>query len=706
LEYRHYSRLDVANSNLAPFYYLQDRRVRQPLDIHILLDWIAQHPHWSLVAIFVIALTESLAVVGLIVPGAVLMVSAGALIGMGVIGFWPMLLAAIAGAFVGDGISFWIGHHFQQELRRIWPFSRYPRWLDRGERYFHRHGGKSVLFGRFVGPVRPFVPVVAGMLGMRPGLFYGINLLSAVLWAPSYLLPGMAFGASLALAGEVAARLAVMLLLLGSMVWFVLWFMHRLYLALSPRAGRLAEGMLDWGGRHPRLNQIIRGLLDPAQPEFKTLLILAGLLIGTTFLFFGLLEDVVSNEPLVRVDQGVYQLFLNLRTPWGDRIMVFATELGDGVVIGLVAVGVLAWLLWQRNWRVAGYWTAAIVFGQCLAFLIKVSLQRPRPLPDFYDGLSSYAFPSGHATMSTVAYGFLAVLVARQLSLPRRWVAYATAAILICLIALSRLYLGAHWLSDVLGGLSLGLAWVSLLGIAYYRHMPAQPLPGSLPGIAIIVLAVAGGWHITSHFSADLERYAPRPVVLQQDANSWWQDDWRGLPAYRRDLEGEYEQPLNLQWSGDLDALGEQLRAAGWRDPVALKASTALRWLQPKPALADLPILPQVHNGRHEALLMVGPPAQQRAAIAENQQLLLRLWNSGIVLEPGDDPLWIGNVTLQQQQQFLLLRLPVTLPQYDLPRQILMQSLDGIEQREVRRSLETMQKDRRWDGGVLLLRAR
>ena len=243
--------------------------------------------------------------------------------------------------------------------------------------------------------------------------------------------------------------------------------------------------------------------------------------------------------------------------------MVFATELGDGVVIGLVAVGVLAWLLWQRNWRVAGYWTAAIVFGQCLAFLIKASLQRPRPLADLYDGLSSYAFPSGHATMSTVAYGFLAVLVARQLSLPRRW-----------------------------------------------------------------------------------------------------------------------------------------------RDPVALNVSTALRWLQPKPALADLPVLPQVHNGRHEALLMVGPPAQQRAEIAENQQLLLRLWNSGIVLEPGDDPLWIGNVTLQQQQQFLLLRLPVTLPQYDLPRQILMQPLDGIEQREVRRSLETMQKNRRWDGGVLLLRAR
>lgn len=676
------------------------------IDIHLLLEWIAQHPQWSAFAVFVVALAESLAVVGLVVPGAVLMVGAGALVGMGVVNFWPMLFAAIAGAVAGDGISFWIGHHFKQELRRVWPFSRYPRWLERGERYFHRHGGKSVLFGRFVGPVRPFVPVVAGMLGMRPGLFYGVNLLSAVLWAPSYLLPGMAFGASLALAGAVAARLAALLLLLGAITWFVLWFMHRLYLLLAPRAGRLAEFLLDWGGHHPRLHPAIRGLLDPAQPEFRTLLIFAGLLVGATFLFFDLLEDVISDDTLVRIDQAIYQLLQNLRTPWGDRVMVFATELGDTAVIGLVAAAVLAWLLWRRSWRVAAYWSAAVGVGQCVALLIKVSLQRPRPLADISHGLSSYAFPSGHATMSTVAYGFLAVLVARQLSPSRRWIAYALAALLICVIALSRLYLGAHWLSDVLGGLSLGLAWVSLLGIAYYRHVPASAAPGNLPGVAIIALVLAGGWHIGGHFSSGLERYATRPAITHQVANRWWQDEWRGLPAYRRDLEGENEQPLNLQWSGDLDALTQTLRAAGWRDPVALNASTVLRWLQPQPVIADLPVLPQVHDGRHEALLMIGPAARQRAAIAQNQQLVLRLWNSGIVLEPGGEPLWIGNVTLQQQKKFLFLSLPVTLPRYDLPRRILGQSLDGIERQEVRRSADAARRDRHWDGSLLLVRAR
>jgi membrane-associated phospholipid phosphatase len=482
--------------------------------------------------------------------------------------------------------------------------------------------------------------------------------------------------------------------------------MHRLYLALSPRAGRVAQNLLDWGVNHPRLNPTIRGLLDPAQAEFKTLMIFAGLLVGATFLFFDLLEDVVSDDPLVRVDQGVHQLLLNLRTPWGDRIMVAVTELGDGIVIGLVAAAVLAWLLWHRNWRVAGYWAAAIVFGQCLAFLIKSSLQRPRPLPELYDGLSSYAFPSGHATMSTVAYGFLAVLVARQLPMPRRWLAYAVAAALISMIALSRLYLGAHWLSDVLGGLSLGLAWVSLLGIAYYRHVAVRDTPANLPAVVLVALVVAGGWHVSNRFGADIERYAPRIEMTRQSAELWWRDGWRGLPAYRRDLEGEYEQPLNLQWSGDLHVLAARLRDAGWRDPVALDASSALRWLQPEPALADLPLLPQVHDGRHEALLMIAPSAPRDETNGKDQQLVIRLWRSGILLEPGDQPLWVGNVTLQQQRQFLVLHLPVTQPRYDLPRRILIQNLDAFELRAVRRVPEMSRPEDHWDGGVLLLRSR
>lgn len=673
-----------------------------PIGLDSLLGWVAQHPYWATASVFLVASAESLAIVGLVVPGAAVMIAAGALIALGMMAFWPVLLAAVAGAIVGDGISFWIGRRYRAGLRSLWPLCRHPQWLSRGERYFHRHGGKSVLFGRFVGPVRPVVPLVAGMLGMKPAAFVSMNVLSAIAWAPVYLLPGMAFGASLALAGVVAARLTVLLVLLAALAWLVLSIVRWLFRVLSPRAGVMARSLLSWGSRHRWMNQTIRGLLDPSQPELKTLVIMATLLIGAAWLFLGVLEDVVAGDPLVRADRSLYQLLAGLRTPWADQVMVLVTELGDGFVIASVGAAVLARLSWCRNWGAAGYWTAAIGFGQLAATAIKLVLKRPRPFADLYSGLSTYAFPSGHATMSVVVYGFLAVLVAGTFRPQRRWLAYAAAALLIFAIAVSRLYLGAHWLSDVVGGLSLGLAWVCLLAIAYHRHPRSVPVPHGLPGVALLALALAGGWHAFSRYSADLQRYAPRMTVQHLPAASWWQEDWRRLPAYRQDLEGEFEQPLNVQWTGTLPSVRAKLHAHGWHEPVPLSATTALHWLRPAPSVAELPLLPQVHDGRHEALLMLGP-TQESPAQERGRQLVLRLWTSGVVLDPDGLPLWVGSVSLQEAQRILFLTLPVAEHEYGTAVARLMQSLSDVEIRVVRRGAPD--RESRWSGTVLLMRS-
>lgn len=244
-------------------------------------------------------------------PGAAGMVAAGAFVALGALEFWPTPLAAVTGAIAGDGISYWLGHHYRDRLHSVWPFRSHARWLSRGENFFYCHGAKSVLFGRFVGPARPIIPVVAGMLGMRPALFYAVNVLSALAWAPAYRLPGMAFGASLALAGAVAARLALLLVLLVASAWLLLGLVRWDFRVLSPRAGRIAQRILVWGADHPRLNSLFGDVLDPSRPEARALL-----LIGATWLFLGILEDVVTGDPLVRADQGVYQLLQGLRTPW------------------------------------------------------------------------------------------------------------------------------------------------------------------------------------------------------------------------------------------------------------------------------------------------------------------------------------------------------------------------------------------------------
>lgn len=676
--------------------------------IGAVMQWAGEHAYLAGLIVALIACAESLAFVGLVVPGAVMMLGAGALVGAGVLGFWSTLVWAVAGAVLGDGVSYWLGHRYRDRLRGLWPLRRHPEWVSRGEEFIHRHGGKSILFGRFAGPVRPIVPVVAGMLGMRPSTFYTMNVVSALAWAPAHLLPGMAFGASLALAGEVAARLAALLALLVAMMWLVVWITRRLFQVLPPRAAQMTRRLLAWSNRHPRVNRLIGGLYDPERSEPNALLVLGALLITSGWLFLGVLEDVVTGDPLVRADQGVYRLLQGLRTPWGDRLMVSVTELGDGVVLGFVVASVLAWFLWQRNWRTAAYWALAAGFGQVAATVLKLTLQRSRPIAIDDGVLSAYAFPSGHATMNMVMYGFLSVLVARNVAPPRRWVPYATAALLIGAIALSRLYLGVHWFSDVVGGLSLGLALVTLLAIAYRRHPPTV-LPRGLPLVAVLALCVAGGWHVGSTYSTDLQRYAPRVTVRHLGLESWWRDDWRSLPTYRQDLEGELEQPLNVQWAGTLAAVRQRLVSQGWREPVPLAATSALRWLLPAPTLAELPVLPQVHDGRDESLLMVrspdGGPAQEGATSdPRSRQLVLRLWNTGIVLDPGAVPLWVGSVSLQEMRRVLFLRLPLTTRAYDAPLALLAQSINKGEQRSVQRSTGAGGQESSWSGTVVLIR--
>ena len=128
-----------------------------------LLHWVRAHPHWAGVALFTISLAESLAIVGVIVPGVVIMFGIGALIGAGAADFWAMCAWAVAGAVLGDGLSYWLGNRYRARLLDMWPFRRMPESLQQGQRFFDKYGAMSVVFGRFFGPVRATVPLLAGM---------------------------------------------------------------------------------------------------------------------------------------------------------------------------------------------------------------------------------------------------------------------------------------------------------------------------------------------------------------------------------------------------------------------------------------------------------------------------------------------------------------------------------------------------------------
>lgn len=156
-----------------------------------LITFVSAHPWLAYLTLFLAALLEAVPVVGSVVPGSTIILALSALIPGGELKLGWVLLAAAAGALLGDGSAFWIGHRAQREILNAWPLSNYPRLVAQSEAFFHRWGTLAVFFARFVPPIRAFVPVTAGALGMAPLRFYAVNIPAILLWAPAHVLPGV-----------------------------------------------------------------------------------------------------------------------------------------------------------------------------------------------------------------------------------------------------------------------------------------------------------------------------------------------------------------------------------------------------------------------------------------------------------------------------------------------------------------------------------
>lgn len=383
--------------------------------LNALLDWVSANPTWAGLAVFGIACFESLLIIGYLVPGIFVLFGIGALIGSGYLSFWPIAIWAACGAVVGDVVSYLVGYVYRDRLRLVWPFGRHPELFGKGELFFERHGGKSVAFGRFVGPVRPLIPAIAGMTGMGLARFLIIDIISAALWAPVYLFPGMVFGASLELAAAVATRLMLLIAIAAVCLWLVYQLLKRL-------------------ARHIR-------------------------------------------EPFRRAP---------------DALLIGA------IVAGFAAIAVLTL-----------YWT-----------------------------------PLGDAL---------------------------------------------------------------------------------LPGTAS----------------------PPRRIA----AADWWHGGWRRVGELHANRHGDA--PLNLQVTGEPAALAATLAARGWRRPPPLTLDHALHWLAPDPAIADLPLLPQLRSRRGEKLVLVRPSEDGLS------EWVLKLWDSGWQATDGR-PISVGRVSRY--------RLDRRLPLLSLPR--------------------------------------
>ena len=160
-----------------------------------IVTFVRTHQAWAGPIVFVLAFGESLAFISLVLPFFSILVAIGALIGAtNSLQFWTVLVAASIGAALGDWLSYWLGWHYHEKIARMWPLRNHPDLLPMGERFFARWGAWAIVLGRFTGPLRASIPIVAGAARMPHWLFQVANWPSAVLWAGTLMTVGDKLG--------------------------------------------------------------------------------------------------------------------------------------------------------------------------------------------------------------------------------------------------------------------------------------------------------------------------------------------------------------------------------------------------------------------------------------------------------------------------------------------------------------------------------
>ena len=457
------------------------------------MDSIARHilglPGWAaLVIVFVVPLLESSAFVGFVFPGEIAVLLGGVLAFQHRVGLPAVLAAAIAGAILGDTIGYWVGRRYGRRLLsgRVGRLVRQEH-RERAEHYLAQRGGKAVFLGRFTAALRVMIPGLSGMARMRYRTFLLYNVAGGAAWATGMVLLGYLAGASWQQAAHWASRIGLALLAV-----VVLGFVLRLAAkATRRRADRLravgdrlaATAPVGWVRRRfPAQLGWLRRRLDPttaAGLPLSAALAAAGLF---AWLFGGLTQDVTAGEGIARFDPRAHGFAVAHRTGWLTALMRNVSWLGSGWVLIPVLAAATLLLLRRRDRPAVGWVWASYLGAVALYTLAKPLVHRPRPpAADLIGAASGLSYPSGHATQAVATWGMLALVASAGRSRRVRAGLLAAAVAVVGLVGASRIYLGAHWLTDVLGGYALGAAWLVLLAALRRRRdadlkEPAQGL--------------------------------------------------------------------------------------------------------------------------------------------------------------------------------------------------------------------------------------
>ncbi|NTW13868.1 MAG: phosphatase PAP2 family protein [Candidatus Moranbacteria bacterium] len=641
---------------------------------------------------FAIALAESLPFVGLMFPGTFIIILFGFFASQGYLHFRILVWFVTIGAILGDAIGYRFGVKGKDLFREGNRFLR-PTYLEKGKKFFQAHGEKSVFLGRFIGPLRPIIPFVAGLSHMSWRRFLLWDVAVAILWSWSHIALGYFFGGAAAVIETWFTRASVFLILLVILL-VLLWQLAkwlRPFFRISKSVIRSVwSGFMDtpeirgFLKRHPALTAFMKRRFD--RTNFSGLPLTVSLLAATYLisLLSGVIEGVVTAEPIVTVDVRVANLMYAFRDTGFIRAFLWITLLGrrDMVIIVMAVFSVLL-VLWNRKSYILPF-LVTVGGSQLFASLGKNLVHRPRPSIAYYIE-SSFSFPSGHAALATALYGFIAYFLLRTAK--RRW-RYRTLVLFLALatisaVGLSRLYLGVHFLSDVWGGHLLGALWL-VIGISMAESTNRRPKTEtrdlfSSPGIRqvsiIAIVAVPVLWYVYQG-----RTYYPQRATVDRTVQTEITDDVvgafgrLGLPRYSETFSGTNQEPLSfIVVATDDDAFIAAMDRAGWEfsDPVTIENMTRLAGAAiMKQSYPTAPMTPSfwnthVHDFGFQKQTAVGSVRSRHHA---------RFWKAPIMTVDGES-VYVGTASLDIGIKWLVTHRIA--PDIDTERDVLLGDLSA-----------------------------
>lgn len=439
--------------------------------------------------LFLLVGLESL---GIPLPGEAALVTAATFAATGHMSIYMVVVTAAAASILGDNGGYWIGRKGGLALLR-----RYGRFLHieeseihRAHDFFERHGAKTVFIGRFIALLRTWAAVLAGVGEMRYSTFMLYNAAGGITWAITFGTFGYVFGRNFPTLEQYVGQATLALVLLGALVVALVlgarWFLahsERVAERVSRIAGQMANSrpFRAIRERHPRAWDFITRCFERGQ--YLGLHLTVGLIISVAalWLFGGVTEDVIHHDPLTQFDVILLNWFHQHTSPSGFKIFAAISWLGSALVLTTLGVLVALFLIIRTNWLLLAAWTAALAGTGILSVALKHIIQRPRPVyAAAFLHSYSHSFPSGHALGSLIGYGMLAYLLAGFWAKRRgaQIGVVAAAALLVTAVGFSRLYLGVHYFSDVIGGYAAGVVWLSacVTAVEIARRQPKPSL--------------------------------------------------------------------------------------------------------------------------------------------------------------------------------------------------------------------------------------